>query len=126
MTDQSTAGIGWDYYWAPNATNGTWGQGASGGLTTPVTTPTNGNSLTSGTYSAAGNMCDLVGCPLNGAWTFSVTDNLAIDNGYIFSWGINFNPALFPGVTTFTPSIGIDSDSSYWTGPNIVVIDADD
>jgi gliding motility-associated-like protein len=70
-------------------------------------------------------MCDLVGCPLNGAWTFTVTDNLAIDNGYIFYWGINFNPALFPGVTTFTPTIGIDADSSYWTGPNIVVIDAD-
>ena len=126
LDDGSTnPGIGWDYYWAPNATNGTWGQAAAGGLTTPVSTPTNGNSLTSGTYSAAGNLCNLVGCPLNGAWTFSVTDNLAIDNGYIFSWGINFNPALFPGVTTFTPTIGIDADSSYWTGPNIVVIDAD-
>lgn len=121
----TTPGIGWDYYWAPNATNGTWGQASAAGQTTPVSTPTNGNSLTSGTYSAAGNLCNLVGCPLNGAWTFSVTDNLAIDNGYIFSWGINFNPALFPGITTFTPSIGIDADSSYWTGPNIVVIDVD-
>jgi gliding motility-associated-like protein len=121
----TTEGIGWDYFWAPNATNGTWGQAAAAGLTTPVGGPTPGNALNSGTYAASGNMCDLVGCPLNGAWTFTVTDNLGADNGYIFYWGINFNPALFPGVTTFTPSIGIDSDSSYWTGPNIVVIDAD-
>jgi gliding motility-associated-like protein len=121
----TTPGIGSDYYWAPTSTAGTWGQASAGGLTTPTGGPTPGNSLTPGTYSAAGNLCDLVGCPLNGAWTFTVTDNLAIDNGYIFYWGINFNPALFPGVTTFTPSIGIDSDSSYWTGPNIIVIDAD-
>jgi len=126
IDDGSTnPGIGSDYYWAPTSTTGTWGQASAGGLTTPTGGPTPGTSLTPGTYSAAGNMCDLVGCPLNGAWTFTVTDNLAIDNGYIFYWGINFNPALFPGVTTFTPSIGIDADSSYWTGPNIVVIDAD-
>jgi gliding motility-associated-like protein len=126
IDDGSTnPGIGSDYYWAPTSTTGTWGQASAGGLTTPTGGPTPGTSLTPGTYSAAGNMCDLVGCPLNGAWTFTVTDNLAIDNGYIFYWGINFNPALFPGVTTFTPTIGIDADSSYWTGPNIVVIDAD-
>ena len=126
LDDGSTnPGIGWDYYWAPNSTNGTWGQASTAGLTTPVTSPTTGTALTSGTYAAAGNLCDLVGCPLNGAWTFSVTDNLAIDNGFIFYWGINFNPALFPGITTFTPSIGVNADSSYWTGPNIVVIDAD-
>ena len=35
-------------------------------------------------------------------------------------WGLNFNPALIPGVTTFTPVIGLGLDSSYWTGPGIV------
>jgi hypothetical protein len=123
--NSTTEGIGWDYFWAPNSTNGTWGQASTNGLTTPTGGPTPGNALISGTYASSGNMCDLVGCPLNGAWTFTVTDNLGADNGYIFYWGINFNPALFPGITTFTPSIGVDSDSSYWTGPNIVVIDAD-
>lgn len=111
-------GIGWDYYWAPGGTS-TWGQAAAAGQTTAVTTPTNGTSLTPGTYAAQDNLCALVGCPLNGAWTFSVTDNLAIDNGYIFAWGINFNPNLYPGVTTFTPIIGAGADSSYWAGPNI-------
>ncbi|MDZ4750198.1 MAG: PKD domain-containing protein [Flavobacteriales bacterium] len=108
--ESTTPGIGYDYYWSPDATNGTWGQN-SGGF---------GGSLPSGTYEAAGNLCDLVGCPLNGEWTFTVTDNLAIDNGYIFYWGLNLNPALYPGITTFTPVIGIDADSSYWVGPYII------
>lgn len=118
-------GIGWDYFWSPTSTNGTWGEAVVAGLTTPVTDPTTGNSLNSGTYAAQGDLCALVGCPLNGDWTFTVTDNLVSDNGYIFAWGLNLNPDLFPGVTTFTPSIGVNSDSSYWSGPNIVVIDPD-
>jgi gliding motility-associated-like protein len=118
-------GIGWDYNWAPNATNGTWGVAQAAGLTTEVTTPTAGFSLNPGTYAAQENLCDLVGCPLNGSWTFTITDNLGADNGYIFEWGLNLNPSLFPGITTFTPSIGGNADSSYWTGPNIVNIDTD-
>lgn len=102
-------GVGYTYTWSPDATNGTWGEN-SGGV----------DILPAGTYEAQGNLCDLVGCPLNGAWTFGVSDNLAIDNGYIFYWGLDLNPDLFPGITTFTPSIGIDADSSYWTGPNII------
>jgi hypothetical protein len=41
-------------------------------------------------------------------------DNLGADNGYIFEWGLNLNPALYPDVTTFTPTIGAGPDSSYW------------
>jgi gliding motility-associated-like protein len=108
-------GIGYTYTWDPDATNGTWGDNAGGGGF--------GDPLPAGSYEAEDNLCDLVGCPLNGTWTFSVTDNLAADNGYIFFWGINLNPELFPDVTTFLPTIGIDADSSYWTGPNIINAD---
>lgn len=106
----TTPGVGYDYYWTPEATNGVWGENLPGGF---------GGSLASGTYEAAGDLCDLVGCPLNGEWSFTVTDNLAIDNGYIFAWGISFDPSLYPGVTSFTPQIGAGPDSSYWvvTGP---------
>ena len=112
-------GIGWNYAWTPTATNGTWGENSTSN-TTNVTTPTVGSALTPGIYESQDDMCALVGCPLNGQWTFSVADNLAIDNGYIFSWGIGFNPSLYPGVTTFTPTIGAGPDSSYWvtTGPD--------
>jgi gliding motility-associated-like protein len=111
----SDPGIGYTYTWDPQATNGTWGENTGGiGF---------GGSLPAGSYESFGNMCNLVGCPLNGAWTISVTDNLGADNGYIFYWGVNFNPMLFPDITTFTPSIGADADSSYWTGPHISQID---
>jgi gliding motility-associated-like protein len=119
IDDESTApGIGYDYFWEPDANNGTWGENAGGF----------GGILASGVYEAAGDMCALVGCPLNGDWTFSVTDNLAIDNGYIFAWGIAFNPLLYPGVTTFTPTIGAGADSSYWvtTGAQWVTNISDD
>ncbi|MFN9798873.1 MAG: hypothetical protein ACK54P_02545, partial [Bacteroidota bacterium] len=105
-----TPGTGYDYFWDPCATNGTLSENTPGGFNTP---------LPSGTYESSQNLCNLVGCPLNGQWTFGVTDNLAIDNGYIFSWGVNINPALIPGLTTFTPTIGAGADSSYWSGPFI-------
>ncbi len=111
-------GIGYDYAWDPFATNGN----LSAQDTEPVGGPTPGNTVPAGTYQSDYDMCDLVGCPLNGDWTFNVLDNLAIDNGFIFAWGINFNPLLFPDITTFTPVIGLQSDSSWWEGPagNIV------
>ena len=67
-----------------------------------------------GTYLPCGDLCDFEGCPLNGIWTFNVIDQWAADNGTLFEWGIDFNPEIVPGVTTFTPVIGLGSDSSYW------------
>jgi gliding motility-associated-like protein len=112
--ENTTPGIGYDYYWTPDASNGTWGANATGGVT----------SLPAGVYESQQDLCALVGCPLNGEWTFSVTDNLGQDNGYIFQWGVGFDPSLYPGVTSFTPIIGVDSDSSYWEGPFIEGLDA--
>ena len=51
---------------------------------------------------------------MNGIWTFNVIDQWAADNGTLFEWGIDFNPEIVPGVTTFTPVIGLEADSSYW------------
>ena len=70
--------------------------------------------MPAGTYLPCGDLCDFVGCPLNGIWTFNVIDQWAADNGTLFEWGIDFNPEIVPGVTTFTPIIGLESDSSYW------------
>ena len=104
-----TPGVGYDYWWAPDANSGTWGENAGGF----------NQSLPSGVYESAEDLCSFVGCPLNGEWTLTITDNLAIDNGYIFYWGLNFNPELYPGITTFTPIIGMGPDSTYWEGPFI-------
>ncbi len=49
--------------------------------------------MTPGDYSAADDWSNLIGTPLNGDWTLSVTDLWPIDNGYIFEWSIAFDPS---------------------------------
>ena len=44
----------------------------------------------------------------------TIPGRAAADNGTLFEWSIDFNPEIVPGVTTFTPVIGLGSDSSYW------------
>jgi subtilisin-like proprotein convertase family protein len=61
-------------------------------------------SIVAGNYMPAQPLSNLVGCPLNGNWTILVTDNLALDNGYIFSWDVNFIAALTPPQASFTPT----------------------
>ena len=76
--------------------------------------PNAGDPMPAGTYLPCGDLCDFVGCPLNGIWTFNVIDQWAADNGTLFEWGIDFNPEIVPGITTFTPVIGLEADSSFW------------
>ena len=64
-----------------------------------------GNSIAPGNYMPVDPFSNMVGCPLNGAWTIEVTDNLAIDNGYIFNWDVTFAPGLTPANLSFTPTI---------------------
>lgn len=104
-----TPGTGFDYWWAPDATNGTWAQASAGVATLP-----------SGTYSSVQPWTLLNGCPLNGTWTIEICDLWSIDNGYVFDWGVTFAPDLYPDLISFTPTFGEDCDSTFWTGPNIV------
>jgi gliding motility-associated-like protein len=106
------------YCFAPDATNGTWVEATNAGMTIPVS---QGNALAPGTYESVEPLSDLVGCPLNGTWTFTIIDNLLADNGVICAWELNFDPALFDDITTFTPVIGQGPDSSAWSGPGVVV-----
>jgi gliding motility-associated-like protein len=47
-----------------------------------------GNSMTPGTYTPSSSFSGFIGCPLNGTWTLTVTDNQAIDDGFIFDWSV--------------------------------------
>lgn len=101
-----TPGVGYEYTWS------TEGEFI---LDDPDNPNLDGfNAVPAGLYGTCGDICDLVGCPLNGIWEFNILDQWAADNGFLFEWGIDFNPAIVPGVTTFTPTIGADMDSSYW------------
>ncbi|MEM1215381.1 MAG: proprotein convertase P-domain-containing protein, partial [Bacteroidota bacterium] len=62
------------------------------------------NQLPSGTYLPLEPFDNLVGCPLNGAWTIQVTDEVAKDNGWIMGWGIDFSDELFAQSEAFTPA----------------------
>ncbi len=116
----------WHYCFSPTATNGTWVDNSLLGGT--PNTILGGNPqqecLTPGTYESVQPFSNLIGCPLNGTWTFQSTDLWGLDNGFLCGWEINFDPSIIPDVTQFTPSIGPDADSSFWTGPNITTISA--
>jgi hypothetical protein len=80
-----TPGVGADYCWTPNAVNPPM---------LDMANATGVHDLPPGDYQAVSGFGGLVGTPLNGAWTIRVTDWWAIDNGFIFSWNINFDPNL--------------------------------
>lgn len=105
--ESETPGTCWEYCWSPTATNGTWVENAGG-------------TIPAGTYESVQPFSNLIGCPLNGQWTFTITDLFAIDNGYICDWSITFNPDLFPSLTVYTPVLGQTADSASWSGQNLV------
>jgi len=78
-------GVGADYCWTPTAAN------------LPMLEYVNStgvHDLPPGDYQSVTAMEALVGCTLNGPWTIRVTDLWGIDNGFIFSWGIKFDPGI--------------------------------
>ncbi|MEQ8707129.1 MAG: proprotein convertase P-domain-containing protein [Phaeodactylibacter sp.] len=58
-----------------------------------------------GSYLPQQDFASLEGCPLNGEWTIRVQDNLTQDNGWLFQWGLNFDPSLFANLEVFQPVI---------------------
>lgn len=91
-------GTGYEYGWAPSPQyNQTWIQYAN--------THPNAGTLPAGTYNSSQPLTNYLGCPLNGDWEIEVCDLWGIDNGYIFSWAIEFDPSLYPSVESFTPNI---------------------
>ncbi len=102
-----TPGVGYDYFWTPQATNGTWGENA------------NATALPAGTYESLQPFTNLLGCPLNGTWQFEFCDMWGGDDGFLFNYGMTFNPNLYGEVLNFIPSFGPGCDSTYWSGSGI-------
>lgn len=106
-------GVGYDYCWTPTATNGTWLEYADANL--PPTLPP-------GDYGTFESLEGLLGCPLNGEWTIRVQDLWAIDNGFIFSWSINFAEDLFPDIEVFSPEL---TDFAWENNPTVFYYETD-
>lgn len=120
VDDSTQIGVGWEYCWSPTATNGTWvdnsdGSGSPNTMPNSSTGTTGENSLIPGTYESLNPLTTLVGCPLNGVWELEFCDLLGSDDGFVFDFSIELDPNIYPSLTTFTPSIGLDSDSTFWT-----------
>lgn len=104
-------GVGRTYCFTPTATTL-----LVNGATSPCGTPSN-NSYNAGDYMPQQSFNNLIGSPLNGNWSIIVTDNLGVDNGYIFSWGINFDNSILPTDYSFAPTI----QSSNWAPDTSIV-----
>ena len=85
-------GVGADYCWTPTATNIPMLPYADAGM--PMLTFNGVDELPPGDYQAQDPWTNFVGAPLNGDWTIFIQDKWAIDNGYVFSWSIAFDPTL--------------------------------
>jgi gliding motility-associated-like protein len=108
-------GLGYEYCWVNNAPNPTWIQFANA-------LPGGVGTIPAGDYSTFQPISNLVGCPLNGEWTITVTDWWPIDNGFIFNWSLKFLDQLYPSIESFTPSL----DSWHWnSNPSIFFSTAD-
>lgn len=97
-----TAGQGKEYCWTPNATFGTFTEFANRENDSDLGEPYH---LPEGSYNTFSPLTQLIGCPLNGEWTITITDLWEQDNGWIFSWGIEFDPALIPQLEVYEPTI---------------------
>ncbi len=74
-------GIGYDYCWNSQATETLHLYGRENFLET----------IPAGEYRPANSLDSLVGCPLNGAWTFVINEFWRRDQGTFFEWNLLFN-----------------------------------
>ncbi|HRH38131.1 MAG TPA: PKD domain-containing protein, partial [Flavobacteriales bacterium] len=109
----------WHYCWSANAQLGTFADCSAFGPTPNVIIGGNppANALAPGTYTPVTPINNLIGCPLNGTWTFTFTDMWLIDNGNLCAWEIDFDPSLYPDLIQFTPVI---TDQA-WSGSDVVL-----
>jgi len=105
-------GIGFDYYWTPDAVNGTWLENEGG-------------TLPEGRYESVDPFTNMIGCPLNGEWIIEICDIFGSDNGFIFDWSVQFVGTLYPDLISFTPSIGQGCDSTFISGQFITETSVD-
>ncbi|MFN6074323.1 MAG: proprotein convertase P-domain-containing protein, partial [Fluviicola sp.] len=106
------------YCFDPSATNGT----LCDNLGTTIPNASGFPMVVPGTYEPDGNFADFLGCPLEGNWTITVQDNLGIDDGYIFQWGIQFDASLYPDTESYQNVV----TSDFWTNdPTIITGQSD-
>jgi len=133
QSNDLTPGIPYTYSFVEGAPNGTLEQFDPGAPTytyTTVTSDFDGEQFTytdsyfpAGDYQPEESYANLLGCPLNGEWTIRVTDNLGLDNGWLFGWSIAFKDYLYPEIEVFSPPI---VDYGWETNPTVITATQDE
>lgn len=77
-------------------------------------------ALAPGRYTSVEPLEQLLGCPMNGTWTFSSDDNAGVDDGYLCGWCISFGETPDSSFIDQGPTLGSSADSSYWSGVGVV------
>ena len=123
-------GIGWNYCWSNNTTQG-YVYAADGGFVYRDANIHNSTVDSSDVeaglqfYHPDEPFASLIGCPLNGDWYIEVVDGFSVDNGYIFGWELALTEELLPNntfnVSEITPVgpwiTGMTSDTSFTISP---------
>ena len=112
QSNNTTPGIGGNYCFVPgNAFPTLEGGVQTGGVFVYADGPSTyvDSFVPEGNYRSINPLSALVGSPLNGIWTIRITDNFQEDNGYMFSWKLNFDPSILPADLSFTPTFVSES-----------------
>ncbi|MDG1741330.1 MAG: gliding motility-associated C-terminal domain-containing protein [Crocinitomicaceae bacterium] len=106
-------GEGWEYCFSSVFnTFGDWPSETGNTIPAPVF-GNNGPSLNpNGVYLPEDDFATFAGCPVNGQWTIVVQDNIGIDDGYIFEWGLFFDQSFFPNTSGYQNTVASDEWSS--------------
>lgn len=87
------------------------------------------NSMEGGTYlpqNGSNDYASLIGCPVNGTWKIIIQDNIGQDDGYIYSWGIYFNPLFDPNAEIYETEIVSGQWVGYAAGDTNAIVQAND
>ena len=114
-------GVGWEYCFSSvfNTITGSMTANLTNTVTVASQPPLSaGTSIDpSDTYQPETTFSTFTGCPINGVWTIHVQDNLGIDDGYIFEWGLFFDASFFPGLGSYQTEV----DTSWWTADPTII-----
>ena len=71
-----------------------------------------------GNYLTTGDWSSLVGCPMNGVWSLHIYDHMGADDGYVFSFSIQFDSEIPIDSTNWMPVF--EEDDFAWNGQGII------
>lgn len=133
------AGVGWNYCWSNNTTNGyTYGAGdgiiyrsgnevylnSSSWMYSGSTIDSSNVAQGRNFYHPDNNFNVLVGCPVNGDWSIEVMDGYSVDNGYIFEWELALNEQLVSSTNCLVTGYNIIGDGVTMLNDSLFTITA--